>query len=103
MKYVVTWTYRFNGSAAENEEAVRRGLAVFSKWAPAETATYHQFVGRVDGVGGFAVIETDDIADLVDGPGKFGFIADYQVFPVVDIAEHIQGLQRGVEFRDSIS
>ncbi|MCW2650667.1 MAG: hypothetical protein JWR32_1643 [Mycobacterium sp.] len=31
MKYVVSWTYRLNGFAAENEEAVRRGLAVLSK------------------------------------------------------------------------
>ncbi|MFZ1175410.1 MAG: DUF3303 family protein, partial [Mycobacterium sp.] len=62
MKYVVAWTYRLNGSAAENEESLRRGLAVFSKWTQPQGTTYHQFVGRLDGAGGFAVVETDNPA-----------------------------------------
>jgi hypothetical protein len=56
MKYVVTWTYRLNGSAAENNETLRRGLAAFATWPQPQSATYHQFVGRVDGGGGFAVV-----------------------------------------------
>ena len=36
-------------SAAEYEESLRRGLAVFSKWTQPQGTTYHQFVGRVDG------------------------------------------------------
>jgi hypothetical protein len=103
MKYLVSWTYRLNGSAAQNDETLRRGLAVFSKWAPPESSTYHVFVGRVDGGGGFALVETDDPADLADTTSKFGFIADYQIFPVIDIAESAQSLQQGVEFRASIS
>ena len=103
MKYVVSWTFRMNGSAAENEEAVRRGLAVFSKWTQPQSTTYHAFVSRVDGSGGFAVVETDNPADLADTTSKFGFIAEYQIHPVVDIDEAAQLLQQGVEFRDSIS
>jgi hypothetical protein len=103
MKYVVAWTYRLNGSAAENEESLRRGLAVFSKWTQPQGTTYHQFVGRMDGVGGFAVVETDNPAELADVTSKFAFIADYQIYPVLDIAQAAQALQEGVEFRDSIS
>ena len=102
MKYLVSWNYRLNGSAAENEEGVRRGLAVFAKWTPPATAVYHQFLGRVDGGGGFAVVETDNPADLSDATSKFGFIADYQICPVVDIAESAQSLQQGLDFRDAI-
>jgi hypothetical protein len=65
--------------------------------------TYHQFVGRLDGGGGFSVVETDNPMDLADATSKFGFIADYQIYPVVDIAEAAQSLQQGIEFRDSIS
>jgi hypothetical protein len=103
MKYIVSWTYRFGGSAAENEESVRRGLAVFSKWAPPASATYHQFVGRLDGGGGFAVVETENPADLSDTTSKFGFIAEYQIFPVVDIDQSAHALQQGVDFRSAIS
>ena len=103
MKYVVAWTYRMGGSAAENEESLRRGLAVFSKRTQPETATYHAFVGRIDGGGGFAVVETDDPADLSDTTSKFGFTAEYQIFPVVDMDQAALALQQGVEFRESIS
>jgi hypothetical protein len=100
-----TWLpiFRFTGSASENEEAVRRGLEVFSKWTPPAGITYHQFLGRLDGSGGFAVVEADNPMDLTDGPGKFGFIADYQVHPVGDMAEVAQAMQQGAEFRESIS
>ncbi|HNM86103.1 MAG: DUF3303 family protein [Mycobacterium sp.] len=103
MKYLVSWTYRFNGSATENEESARRGLAVFSKWQPPATATYHQFLGRLDGGGGFAVVETDNPADLADAASKFGFIAEYTIHPVAEIGEAVQSLQEGVEFRDAIT
>lgn len=102
MKYVVAWTYRVNGSAAENEESLRRGLAVFSKWTQPQSSTYHQFVGRLDGSGGFAVVETDNPGDLADTTSKFAMIAEYQIYPVVDMAQAAQALQEGVEFRDSI-
>lgn len=102
MKYLVSWTYRLNGSAVENEESLRRGLAVFAKWTPPASTTYHQFVGRSDGMGGFAVVETDHPADLTDVTSKFAFLADYQIYPVVDIDKAAQSLQEGVEFRDSI-
>jgi|ERR1700682_4324414 hypothetical protein len=103
MKYVVSWTVRLNGSASENEAAVKRGLEVFSKWTPKASTTIHQFVSRLDGNGGFFVVETDNPMDLLDGPSKFGFLLDYEVHPVVDIAEAMQALQEGVEFRESIS
>jgi len=48
-------------------------------------------------------VETDNPMDLSDATSKFGYIADYQIFPVVDIAEAAQALQEGVEFRASIS
>jgi hypothetical protein len=101
MKYVVSWTYRLNGTAAENDESLRRGLAAYAKWSPPQTTTYHQFVGRVDGGGGFAVVETDNPADLVETTSQFATILDYQIYPVLDIAEAAQALQQGVEFREA--
>lgn len=103
MKYLMTWTYRVAGSAAENEKSLSRGLEVFSKWTPPQSTTYHQFLGRLDGMGGCSVIETDNPADVADATAKFAFIADYQVIPVVDIEEQVRALQAGVDFRESIS
>jgi hypothetical protein len=102
MKYVVSWTYRFSGSATENEASVQRFLTLVSKWQPPAGTTFHQFVGRLDGAGAFSVMETDNPADLLNIASAFGPFVDYQIYPVVDIAESLQALQQGVDFRASI-
>jgi Protein of unknown function (DUF3303) len=99
MKYVVSWTFRLNGSATENEASIRRALELYAKWTPPASTTYHQFVGRLDGMGGFAIVESDNPIDLAVDSGKFGFFLDYQLYPVVEIAESMQAIQQGVEFR----
>jgi hypothetical protein len=103
MKYVMTWTPRLGGSVEENEAAARRGLELFSKWQQPAGTTFHQFVARVDGAGGFAVVETDSAADLLDGTAKFSPLNKFQLYPVVDIADWAQAAQEGVEYRESIS
>lgn len=103
MKYVVSWKPRAGGSAADNEAGVKRSLAVFGKWTPDARSTFHQFVTRLDGEGGFAVIETDDPASVLDGPAKFGPFFEFTVIPVVDVNESIGLVNEAIEFRDSIS
>jgi hypothetical protein len=48
-------------------------------------------------------VETDNPADLLDGTGKFGTMNEFQIHPVVDMAEWVRTAQEGVEFRESIS
>jgi len=103
MKYLVTWTARAGGSAADNEAAVRRSLDVFGKWSPPGDATFHQFLTRLDGAGGCAVVETDNPASVAEGPAKFGPYFEFEVTPVMDIAECVPLLNEAADFRDSIS
>ncbi len=103
MKFMMTWTTRLTGSAQDNEASVKRGLELFSKWARPAGTTFHQFVGRVDGTGGFAVVETDDPKDLLDGATKFSALNEFAIHPVVDIEEWVHSAQEGIDFRESIS
>jgi hypothetical protein len=103
MKYLVSMTFRQSGSATENEAAARRMLDLYSKWTPPESTTFHQFVGRLDGGGTFAVIETDNPADLAATTSKFGPFVDYQVYPVVDVEDAVRAAQEGIAFRESVS
>jgi hypothetical protein len=103
MKFVMAWTSRINSSGRENEEAVQRALQLFSKWQPPAGVTFHQFVGRVDSEGGFAVVETDQPAELLSATGKFAPYNVFHIYPVVDINDWAQQAQDGVEFRESIS
>ena len=103
MKYVVQWTGRDGASGAQSEEDAKRVLQLVSKWSPAPDATFHQFVARLDGEGGYAVVETDNPLAVMEGPAKFGTHLKFTVEPVVDIMESVQVGQDAIEFRDSIS
>jgi Domain of unknown function (DUF3303) len=102
MKHVLAWTTRSSGSAAENEAAEVRLLEVFSKWTPSPDATIHQFVLRIDGQGGFAVVETDNPADTLKELAIFAPFNEYTIYPVIDIAEGVQAMREAVEFRASV-
>ena len=103
MKYVTVWKPRFGGSAAENEAGVARVLELYSKWTPSSDVTYHQFVLRVDGEGGFAVTEGDNPAAAARDIAKFAPFLEYTVYPVLDIAEGAGLLAEAVEWRKSIT
>ena len=91
MKYVMAWTSRLGGSGKDNEDGVQRAWQLFSKWQPPACTTFHQFVGRIDGEGGFAVVETDDPAELLDGTSKFAPFNVFQIYPVIDMNDWAQG------------
>lgn len=81
MKFAVAWKVRHGGSAAENEASAARVLEVFGKWSPPSDETFHQFLGRLDGAGGFAVVETDNPDSLLDAPSKFGPYLEFEIDP----------------------
>jgi hypothetical protein len=102
MKYVVSFRPRQGGSSSEVERDVKRGLAAFAAWRPAEGVTFHQFVARLDG-GGYAVVEADDPALVAEGPTKFGVWFDFDVVPVIDVGAIVPIAQEAIDFRASIT
>jgi hypothetical protein len=99
MKYVVSWETRSNAS----EENQARSLQVFSKWSPSEGTTFLQFVGRIDGRGGYAVVEADDPALVAKDMALFSAFFDMSVHPVLEITDIAMIGAEAVEFRASIS
>jgi hypothetical protein len=99
MKYVVAWETRADAS----EDLQARSLQVFSKWSPAEGTTFLQFVGRVDGRGGFAVVETEDVALVARDMAVFSAFFDMSVYPVLDVEESARIGAEALEFRGSAS
>jgi hypothetical protein len=99
MKYVISWVFR----PGITEEAAARSLQVFSKWSPSEPERFREFLGRVDGQGGFAVVETDDPAKIARDVGPFGAWFEFTVTPVLDIQETAAISFESLEFLGSIS
>jgi len=87
MKYVISWTPREGGSALDNESSSFRFLELLRNWRPKEGTTFHQYVLRIDGDGGFAIVETEDASALASTLYKFSPHFHYTVYPVVDIDE----------------
>ena len=99
MKFHVSWTPRLGGSGRENEETLQRAYEIFGRWKP--TATVHQFLGRVDGRGGFAIVETDDAEAIARDIAAFVPFLDYEVHPVLDIDRSTAVDQEAIQFRGS--
>ena len=87
MKFVLTYTQRPGGSAADNVAGGEAAQKLLSNWAPSPAATMHQWVQRCDGNGGFAVLETDNAAELYKDLATWSPWLDFQVYPVLDILQ----------------
>lgn len=87
MKFVLSYTERSGGSAAENVAAGESAQKLLANWSPSPSATIHQWVSRCDGNGGFSVLETDNAGELLRDLTTWSPWLDFQVFPVVDILD----------------
>jgi hypothetical protein len=97
MRYVVTWRERPTDSDAEFEEARKRVVEAFSTSEMPVSLTIHQFVARI-GLGGYAVVETDEPADLqyllrVYAPASF------TVEPLIEALAAVTTEMRGLDRR----
>lgn len=103
MKFVVGWRGLQGRSAKKRRRDQRRALNAFVKWLTPDDQVIHQFVLRVDGGGGFAVIETDRAAGLLESVAKFSPWFEFEVFPVVDVAEAVGALDTAASWLDFVS
>jgi hypothetical protein len=90
MKYVITWKPRAGASAADNEASAGRVLDLIDRPTAAPGTTLHQMVLRIDGEGGFAVVEVDDATALARTFYKFAPFNKYTAHPVIDMDEGLR-------------
>jgi len=103
VKFVVGWRGLQGRSVKKRRRDQRRALNAFVRWLTPDDQVIHQFVVRVDGGGGFAVIETDRAAGLLESVAKFSPWFEFEVFPVVDVAEAVGALDTAASWLDFVS
>ena len=101
-KYLLTWKTRAAGTARQNHEDGKSILETFAKWQIPADQNWTEFLARIDGEGGAAVIETDNQAGIMDGTSKFTTWLEFNLVPVVDITDGVSTLANAAEFRDSV-
>jgi hypothetical protein len=107
MKYVVAWKNRIGGSAAENEASFARYLEVRTKSltqspVPENSFTIQQWALRVDGQGGFIMLESDDLTGFALNAFIMNPYLEWEIYPVIDAGAALPLLTQAAEFRDSV-
>lgn len=100
MKYVLTWWERPGGSYADYEAAQKRVLDIFEKWEIPESLTFHQFLVRVGEFSGYAVLETDDLAEVEKAIATYA-VFQFRLEPVLDVADAVAAQAEGIAWRES--
>jgi hypothetical protein len=100
MKYVLSWWERPGGSYADYEAAQKRVLNVFQDWEMPESLDIHQFVVRVGEFGGYAVLETDNVADVQKLTTTFA-VFQFRLEPVMDVMDAVAAEAEGIAWREA--
>jgi hypothetical protein len=101
VKYVIDWKRKRHGTAGEYEEGQRRVLSLLHDWRRPEGVTIHQWVMRAGASGGYAVIETDDLA-LVQAATRVFSGLNFSIEPVLDVEVALAAAGHAIEWRDSV-
>jgi Protein of unknown function (DUF3303) len=101
MKYVIGWKRRRHGTLGEYEDGQRRIVALLREWRRPETVVIHQWVVRAGETGGYAVVETDDIAAVHKATQVFSGL-NFTIEPVIDIDVALAAAGEAIEWRDSV-
>lgn len=65
-------------------------IAAFGKWKPDDSLRIISFVGRVDGSGGYILMESDDPKSVASFAAKFNAWSESDIVPVIDIGEAVE-------------
>lgn len=96
MKFILQWNSRLSGDAAQNVRNTESLLHAFSGWEPPASVSISEFVARVDGRGGSLVVATDDIEAIDHMVAQYSPWFDWDVVPVIDVAESAETAGRAV-------
>ena len=99
VKYMLTWWERPGDSYSEHEAAQKRILEIFEKWEIPESLTFHQFLVRVGEFGGYAVVETDDLAEIEKAITTYAAF-QFRLEPVLDVADAAAAQAEGIAWRE---
>ena len=100
MKYVLTWWERPGGSHADYEAAQKRVLTVFEKWQMPSSLRFHQFLVRVGEFGGYAVVETETLADIHRLTTTFA-VFQFRLEPVLDVMDAVAAESQAIAWRET--
>ena len=102
MKYVLTFWERPGGSYTEAEAAQERVLNVFQQYEMPSSLNITEFVIRVGELGGYIVLETNNVADVHKLTTVFAAF-QARLEPVLDVMDAVAAESEAIAWRNSLS
>ena len=90
--------YRFRATADQ-----RVGLKRFMAWTPPAGFTFQGHWATVDGRGGMFIAEAETAAAACEAAGVFSDLIEFEMVPVIDIAESVPISMRTIAWIDSVT
>jgi hypothetical protein len=101
MKYMITWSERSQGSAAEYENAQKRILEVFRQWKAPANFKIEMFVIRVGDWGGYMLLDCDDPTAVHKFCSMLPAL-EFEARPVIPIEDAVRVELEAMAFRDGL-
>jgi hypothetical protein len=87
MKFVLVYKARGNDTPKDIDDSQRSAQKLLSSWQPHAPEGISEWLTRVDGTGGFAVVQTDDAGALYKDLATWSAWLEFEVIPVIDLGE----------------
>ena len=87
MKFVLAYTTREGSDAEDNLKSAESAQKLIANWTPSPNANITEWVQRVDGDGGFCVMDTDNAKDMFRDLAVWSPWLKFDVYPVLDILD----------------
>lgn len=101
MKFMVEYETRTGSTHEETAENYDSLLKAFSTWQQPEGLTISAFVTRIDGAGGYLVVDVDDPLVLARFVAQFLRWNTVVCHPVVDVEAAVGFVEYGLEWAKS--
>lgn len=97
MLFEISYKVRTGG----NESSDKRIMQIFSKWKPPAGMVVKAHYARTM-ASGFIIAEADSVAPIIEANAVYAIWLDYEVTPIIDIADAVPALERAYAWRESI-
>jgi Domain of unknown function (DUF3303) len=92
-------SYRERSRWSEDDD--KRTLKLFAGWKPPAGLQVKSHYGRGDG-GGFLIVEAESAAAMMESNAPWIAFFEFEVVPIVEIAEAVPILNKVYAWRDSV-
>jgi len=92
--------YKATGTTTEASQ--KRNLQLFANWKPPAGFDIKSHYAFADGGGGILIAEAATVAAIVEAAGPWGPFFDFEIHPILDVAESVAIAQRVYAWRDSV-